>query len=86
MRVHGRVQGVYFRASTQDQARRLGVQGWVRNRSDGTVELVAEGPQASLEALLAWARRGPPMAEVAELEVVWGGAVGLTGFELRPTL
>jgi acylphosphatase len=86
VRVWGRVQGVYFRASTRDQARTLGLQGWVRNRGDGTVELVAEGPEPALKALVAWARRGPPMADVAELEVVWEEAVGLEGFEKRPTL
>ena len=86
VRVWGRVQGVYFRASTRDQARTLGLQGWVRNRGGGTVELVAEGPEPALKALVAWARRGPPMADVAELEVVWEEAVGLEGFEKRPTL
>ncbi len=86
VRVWGRVQGVYFRASTREQALTLGLHGWVRNRVDGTVELVAEGPEPDLQALVAWALQGPSMADVSELEVVWEDAVGLVGFEQRPTL
>ena len=68
-RVRGRVQGVSFRASLAEEARRLGLAGWVRNRRDGSVEFVAGGRSADVEALLAWARRGPPAARVDELEV-----------------
>lgn len=85
-RVWGRVQGVYYRASTRHEAEKLGLHGWVRNRADGTVELVAEGPERALEALLTWLHQGPDTAEVAEVEVVWEDPVELVGFEVRPTL
>lgn len=69
--VTGIVQGVCFRAETRYEAERLGVTGWVRNRADGSVELVAEGPRASVEELLAWCRRGPEYARVEDVEVRW---------------
>jgi acylphosphatase len=62
--VSGRVQGVSYRASTVDEARRLGLLGWVRNKVDGTVELEAEGPDDKIVALLAWCAHGPPAARV----------------------
>jgi acylphosphatase len=62
--VSGRVQGVSYRASTIDEARRLGLVGWVRNTIDGTVELEAEGPDDRVAALLAWCAHGPPAARV----------------------
>jgi acylphosphatase len=62
--VHGRVQGVFYRASAQDTARRLGLRGWVRNCSDGTVELVACGDEAGLRELQAWLGQGPKHARV----------------------
>lgn len=68
IRVSGRVQGVGYRASLQHEASRRGVSGWVRNRSDGTVEALLQGPQAAVEAVIAWARRGPPGARVEDLD------------------
>ena len=62
--VSGRVQGVSYRASTADEARRLGLVGWVKNRADGTVELEAEGTSDRIDALLAWCQHGPPAARV----------------------
>jgi acylphosphatase len=62
--VSGHVQGVSYRASAASAARRLGLTGWVRNRSDGTVELEAEGPEDRIAALLAWCQEGPPAARV----------------------
>jgi acylphosphatase len=69
--VEGRVQGVFFRASAQAEAHRLRVAGWVRNRPDGSVELVAEGKRKDLDDLIAWCRRGPRGAEVVNVEVQW---------------
>ena len=62
--VSGRVQGVSYRASTVDEARRLGVVGWVKNRVDGKVELEAEGTDERVAALLDWCQYGPPNARV----------------------
>jgi acylphosphatase len=87
-RVHllaaGRVQGVFYRASTEAEARRLGLAGWVRNLPDGRVEAIAEGPEAALEALVAWARKGPPAARVDDLAVTWEEPTGeFAGFGVR---
>lgn len=69
VRVHGRVQGVFFRNWTMDRALALGVRGWVRNRRDGSVELVAFGDEGAVEALVAACRAGPPAARVERVEV-----------------
>ena len=82
-RVHGRVQGVWYRGSTQEEAVRLGVTGWVRNRSDGGVELEAEGEGPAVERLLRWCRSGPAMARVDSVDVDSIDPVGGTGFEIR---
>lgn len=74
--VRGRVQGVYFRAATQREARRLGLTGWVRNRSDGCVEIFAEGEEDSLKDLIAWSNRGPSAARVERVDVRWRSYVG----------
>ena len=82
--VQGRVQGVAFRAYTVDEARRLGVAGWVRNLHDGRVEAEAEGERAALEALVAWCRHGPPSARVDGIAVEWSPFRGELGpFEQR---
>lgn len=65
--VKGRVQGVYYRASAQEQAQAIGLTGWVRNLDDGNVELEAQGTQEQLDSLLLWAQRGPSRAEVENL-------------------
>ena len=67
--IRGRVQGVGYRASLIDEARRLGVTGWVRNRHDGTVEAVVDGDPTAVTAIVDWARRGPPGARVADVLV-----------------
>ena len=64
--IAGRVQGVFFRASTREQAQRLGVTGYARNLSDGRVEVMACGPHDRVTELCAWLRSGPPQAQVAE--------------------
>jgi acylphosphatase len=74
--VGGRVQGVFYRASAREEAQRLGVLGEVRNLPDGRVEVIAEGPRDRLEQLVAWCRRGPPAAEVADVAVRWSAATG----------
>jgi acylphosphatase len=66
--VSGRVQGVGFRYAVLNEARRLGVNGWVRNLPDGRVETLAQGDPARLEAFYEWLRRGPPAARVAGVE------------------
>jgi acylphosphatase len=81
--VRGRVQGVAFRASTRQQAQRLGVDGWVRNRADGTVEAVLEGPADAVERLEAWCHQGPDWAQVAHVEAGDAPAQELRGFEIR---
>jgi len=74
--VAGRVQGVAFRASAVDEARRLGVRGHVRNLPDGTVEAEAEGERSAVEALVRWCGRGPPAARVERVDVEWRAHVG----------
>jgi len=68
--VHGAVQGVGFRASCARRAAQAGLTGWVRNTAEGTVEAVFEGPAASVDALVAWCRQGPPMARVRAVETL----------------
>lgn len=81
--VHGRVQGVFFRGTTQERARVLGVDGWVRNRPDGTVEAVFEGPERAVEEMVAFCRRGPEWARVTDVEVSDEAPEGLHGFAIR---
>lgn len=85
MRVTGLVQGVFYRASTQERARSLGLTGWVRNTADGAVEIEAQGPAAGVAELVAWCRRGPPAAQVRDVEVTDAGAVreDERGFHIR---
>jgi acylphosphatase len=71
LKIAGRVQGVYFRASTVNQAERLRLTGWVRNCHDGSVEVVAEGPRAQLDELATWCRQGPPGAIVEQFQIDW---------------
>jgi len=77
--VTGRVQGVGFRFTTVDQARRLGVHGWVRNRADGSVEVEAEGDRASVEALVRFLHRGPAGAWVQDVALRWQAHLGDLG-------
>ncbi|MDD9940880.1 MAG: acylphosphatase [Myxococcales bacterium] len=74
--VRGRVQDVYFRASTLREARRLGLTGWVRNRADGAVEMVAEGEEDQVKDLLAWAQTGPSTARVDKVDTRWRSYTG----------
>lgn len=74
--VRGRVQGVYFRASTQREAKRLGLGGWVKNRGDGSVEILAEGEETSIRELYAWAQKGPSAARVERVDTRWRSFTG----------
>lgn len=82
--VHGRVQGVFFRAYTQDEAVRLGLKGWVRNRPDGSVETVLEGEDSAVEQLVLWLHKGSPMSLVSGVVVTEENPVGEVGqFSIR---
>lgn len=81
--VHGDVQGVGFRDFVQRRASRAGLSGWVRNRPDGTVEVLAEGDRAKLGGFLEELTRGPGMAEVERVEADWEPERGLSGFSVR---
>jgi acylphosphatase len=82
--VHGRVQGVFFRHSTAEEARELGLTGWVRNLANGDVEIVAEGPRRELKILAAWAHQGPRLARVGDVEEEWLPYRGeYAGFAIR---
>ena len=89
LQISGLVQGVGFRHAMRHEAVRLGVNGWVRNRGDGSVEALLQGAAEAVEALTAWARRGPPGARVEKLAaapVAPGAEPAYAGFELRPTV
>lgn len=82
--IHGRVQGIGFRAALAWEAQKLGVGGWVRNRRDGTVEAMIQGSDAAVATMIAWARHGPPGARVDRVEVELGSG-DFTAFTQRPT-
>ena len=81
--VHGTVQGVFFRDSTQRRAQSRGVAGWVRNRPDGAVEAHLEGDPQDVESMVAFVREGPRHAEVQRADVEDVAVEGLEGFEIR---
>ena len=83
--VHGRVQGVWYRGWTGDQARALGLDGWVRNRRDGTVEIMVSGPEEAVGELIRRCRDGPPAARVELIEEIADEEAPATGFTQRPT-
>ena len=74
--VSGMVQGVFFRANTISVARSLGLNGWVKNLSDGQVEVVAEGPHARITEFIEWCHKGPPAASVSDVKVDWERTTG----------
>ena len=69
--IHGKVHGVYFRASIKTKALELSLTGWVRNLSNGTVEVHAEGSRDSIEKLIKWCQKGPPLAKVSRCDLNW---------------
>lgn len=86
LRIHGRVQGVGYRAWLVDQATAAGLSGWVRNRSDGSVEALLAGGEDAVGAVLLAARRGPTGARVDRIEESFGPLPEEPGFQKRPTL
>ena len=86
LRVHGRVQGVFYRAWTTEQARSLGLDGWVRNRADGTVEILVSGEAAAVDTLIRRCREGPPAAQVERIDQEAAAEAPTAGFEKRPTV
>lgn len=71
LRVYGRVQGVFYRQSTLEQARVLGLEGWVANEFDGSVSIDAQGDKDKLESFIIWCKKGPARAEVAGIDIEW---------------
>ena len=86
IRVHGKVQGVFYRGWTVEAARALGLDGWVRNRIDGTVEILAVGPGEAVDALIARCHDGPPAARVDKLDVEETPGIVARGFTQKPTV
>ena len=83
--IHGRVQGVFYRGWSVEAAHDLGLAGWVRNRRDGTVEMLVAGPGAAVEAMIDRCRVGPPAARVDRIEVTASDETAPSGFEARST-
>ena len=82
--ISGRVQGVFFRAATRDEARARGLTGWVRNLPGSQVEAVFEGEGEEVKAAIAWCHQGPPFAAVREVKIEWQEATGeLQDFQIR---
>jgi acylphosphatase len=80
--VHGRVHGVYFRTSTQAKALQLSLTGWVRNLPNGTVEVHAEGSRNSIDKLIKWCQKGPPLAKVSHYDLDWIIPKGINEFRV----
>jgi acylphosphatase len=83
IRVTGRVQNVTYRDSTQEEAQRRGVAGWVRNLPDGSVEAELEGPGSAIDQVLRWMQKGPLLAKVEDLEITIVPPTGAESFEVR---
>ena len=83
VRIHGRVQGVFFRADARARAESLGLAGWIRNAADGSVEAAFEGDEERVRSMVDWCRRGPSGARVDDVEVETEEPTGETGFHVR---
>lgn len=81
--VSGKVQGVFYRANTQDKAKELGIKGWVRNEADGSVYIEAEAEKEKLDQLIDWCKEGPSRARVENVHYDVGEVVGFEKFEVR---
>ena len=86
LRVHGKVQGVFYRGWTVETARSLGLNGWVRNRIDGTVEVLAVGSEEQVAKLIECCREGPPAARVDDIMVEETSGIVADGFTQKPTV
>lgn len=83
IRIYGQVQGVFFRRTAKEEADKLGLTGWVRNRSDGSVEAMAVGPKEKLLEFVKWCKKGSPFAKVENVEVDWSkGEEDFDSFEI----
>lgn len=83
LKITGRVQGVFFRATAEQEAKELGVTGWIQNTADGAVELHAEGPEAALEQFIEWCHDGPRGAQVKAVEATPVSEQGFLSFDVR---
>jgi len=83
VKISGKVQGVWFRASTKQKAEMLGLKGWVRNTSDGNVEAVFEGDEKQVDEIIDWCNQGPPLAEVKNIDVKTQDIVNFDKFEIK---
>ena len=81
--VHGRVQGVWFRAGTKEKAGELGISGWVKNAPEGTVEIHAEGLKSKLDNFISWCRKGTPAANVKSLDLTPIPLQNFKSFQIR---
>lgn len=86
VRVEGLVQGVWYRAWTTEQAGKLGLDGWVRNRHDGSVEAVFSGPEDQVDAMIEMCRQGSPLSRVESIEVTEETETVESGFSARSTV
>ena len=86
LRIHGQVQGVFYRNWSAAEARRLGLAGWVRNRRDGSVEMLLHGPEQPLAAMIELCRAGPPAAVVNRIDVEKTEESVPNGFEMRSSV
>lgn len=83
IKVSGRVQGVWYRASTERKAKELGICGFVQNEITGDVYVECEGTEAQLNALVAWCKKGPPLAKVAAVKIEIGEVIGFDSFSIK---
>ena len=83
IKISGKVQGVFFRASTKDAAEQMGIKGFVRNENDGSVYIEAEGEDEKLKQFVAWCHQGPAHAHVVKVDLQEGVVQGFTKFEIR---
>ncbi len=82
--VSGRVQGVFYRSSTRKKAHSLGLEGFVKNLADGTVEIMVEGSKSDIQQLISWSHKGPPSARVDSVDVDWMDPTNeFSGFSIR---